>query len=276
MALAMGMRRRRRDAHGAMPLASHLHELRRRLTVCVAAVFVGACAAWSAYAEVFDRLTRPLQDAMRGATPGSVTLAMAGVAEPFTLRVQVSAVMGLIVATPVCSFQLWRFASPGLHRRERRWVWLFMLAAVPLFALGIWLGYRLMPQALGLLMGFTPEGVSNIIPVSTYLTFVLRMLLVFGVAFQLPVFIVTLNAAGVVTARTLLGWWRQIIIGVLLFAAVATPTGDPVNMLALALPMLLISTVAIAVCALLDRRRGRTVARDPWSDDVASPLDSSS
>lgn len=233
----------------------HLRELRRRLTVCAAACLAGAALAWAAYAEVFARLTEPLQGALHHTGSGGTTLAMAGVAEPFTLQVQVSAVVGLIVAMPVCSFQLWRFVSPGLHRRERRWVWLFALCALPLFACGIWLGYRLMPQALQLLMGFTPAGVQNIIPVSTYLTFVLRMLLVFGIAFQLPVFIVTLNAAGVVRATTLLGWWRQILIGILIFAAVATPTGDPINMLALAVPMTVVSGMSIGLCAVFDRRR---------------------
>lgn len=233
----------------------HLRELRRRLTVSAAACLTGACVAWFSYAELFTRLTSPLQGTLDGKGASSTTLAMAGVAEPFTLQVQVSAVVGLILAMPVCSFQLWRFVSPGLHRRERRWVWLFTLFALPLFAAGIWLGYRLMPQALQLLMGFTPAGVQNIIPVSTYLTFVLRMLLVFGIAFQLPAFIVTLNAAGVVRAATLLGWWRQILIGILVFAAVATPTGDPINMLALAVPMTVVSGLSIALCAVFDRRR---------------------
>ena len=246
---------------------SHLRELRRRLTVCAVAVLVGACAAWLLYSEIFALLTTPLDLAISSQVPGKATLAMGGVAEPFTLQVQVSAVVGLILAMPVCTFQLWRFVSPGLHRRERRWVWLFVAFSLPLFCGGIWLGYRLMPQALVLLMGFTPDGVQNIIPVSTYLTFVLRMLLVFGVACQLPVFIVTLNAAGAVRARTLLGWWRQLLLAILLFAAMATPTGDPVNMLALAVPMTFVSALSIAVCALLDRRR-RVREADEWSEVV--------
>lgn len=256
-----------------MPLMSHLRELRGRLAVCAVAVLLGAVAAWFAYAEIFERLTKPLQSAMSAASAGTATLAMAGVAEPFTLQVQVSAVAGLILAMPVCSFQLWRFVSPGLHRRERRWVWFFAVCSLPLFCAGIWLGYRLMPQALTLLMGFTPQGVQNIIPVSTYLTFVLRMLLVFGIACQLPVFIVTLNAAGAVRARTLVGWWRQLLLGILVFAAVATPTGDPVNMLALAVPMIVVSAVSIALCAILDRRRDRQArvrAADEEQDALAA------
>ena len=180
---------------------------------------------------------------------------------------------GLVASSPVWLFHMWRFIAPGLNSRERRRVWAFLAAAVPLFLGGLTIAYRVMPQALGLLIGFTPTGVSNIIPVATYISFICRMLLVFGCAFLLPVFIVALNAAGVVTARTMAGWWRQILIGVLIFAAVATPTGDPINMLVLAVPILTVSSLAIGVCAIADRRRR---SRQPqWADDETSPLSDS-
>ena len=266
-------RERRRDKRAAMPLLDHLREIRRRLAWSTAAVVVGAVAAWVVYPELFALLRAPLTQALRRAGRADVVLAMAGVAEPFTLQLQVCAMAGLVAASPVWLFHTWRFIAPGLNRRERRRVWAFLAAAVPLFLGGLVIAYRVMPQALGLLIGFTPAGVSNIIPVATYIAFICRMLLVFGCAFLLPVFIVGLNAAGVVTARTMAGWWRQLLIGVLVFAAVATPTGDPINMLVLAVPMLTVSFLAIGVCAIADRRRRSH--QPQWADDETSPLSDS-
>lgn len=270
MSLRSKSRERRRDKRAAMPVMEHLREIRRRLAWSTAAVVVGAVGAWVVYADLFTLLREPLTTALHRADRADVLLAMAGVAEPFTLQLQVCAMAGLVVASPVWLFHTWRFIAPGLNRRERRRVWGFLAAAVPLFLGGLLIAYRVMPQALSLLIGFTPAGVSNIIPVATYISFICRMLLVFGCAFLLPVFIVGLNAAGVVSARTLAGWWRQLLIGVLLFAAVATPTGDPINMLVLAVPMLTVSFLAIGICALVDRRR-RT-QQPQWADDETSPL----
>lgn len=268
--VSMKRRARQRDAAGAMPLMDHLRELRRRVMWSAVAVVLAAAVAWAFYSQLFTLLRDPLIAALARSEREDVMLAMAGVAEPFTLQLQVVAVAGVIGSAPVWLFHLWRFITPGLHAKERRRVWGFLAAAVPLFLTGVWVAFRVMPQALGLLIGFTPTGVANIIPVSTYISFVARMIAVFGFAFLVPVFVVALNLAGVVRARTMLGWWRQILIATLVFAAVATPTGDPINMLILAIPMYAITFLAIAVRVLAERRRH---SDEPvWADDEVSEL----
>lgn len=268
----MKKRTSRKASSGAMPLFEHLRELRRRVVWSAVAIVLVAAIAWFFYSPLFTLLREPLIAALARSHRTDVTLAMAGVAEPFTLQLQVVAVAGVIGAAPVWLFHLWRFITPGLHVKERRRVWGFLAAAVPLFMVGIWVAFRVMPQALGLLIGFTPAGVANIIPVATYIAFIARMIAVFGFAFLVPVFVVALNVAGVVRARTMLSWWRQILIATLVFAAVATPTGDPINMLILAVPMYTITLLAIAVRVFAERKRH---SDEPvWADDEVSDLPS--
>jgi sec-independent protein translocase protein TatC len=127
------------------------------------------------------------------------------------------------------------------------------------------------------LLGFTPDNVENIVSVDRYLSFFLRTILVFGIGFLVPLMLVLLNFAGVLTGRRLISWWRWIIVGVILFAAIATPTGDPINLLLLAGPILLLVAIAVGVCVLNDRRRARKRGEEPdyaqYDDDETSPLD---
>ncbi len=261
-----------------MPLADHLRELRRRLLIAGLAIVVGAVVGWILYPQIFEFIRGPfddLQDAV--AEQGlDVRLTLTGITDPFVLQLKVAAVAGLVLASPIWIYQLWGFVTPGLLRNERRWALGFTAAAVPLFLLGVWVSYWVLPQGLSLLLGFTPEGVSNLVAVDRYLSFLLRLALVFGIAFLLPVFVVGLNAAGVLSAGTLARWWRILIFGVFVFAAVATPTGDPLTMALLAGPMLLLLAISLGIAALNDRRRARRDAADPLhqlSDDEASPLD---
>jgi sec-independent protein translocase protein TatC len=183
-----------------------------------------------------------------------------------------------VLAAPVWLYQLWRFVTPGLHKNERRWAIGFVAVAFPLFLGGVALAYAVLPLGLQVLLGFTPDNVENIVSVDRYLSFFIRTVLVFGVGFLVPLLLVLLNFAGVLTGRRLLSWWRWIIIAVILFAAIATPTGDPINLLLLAGPILILVAVAVGVCLLNDRRRARRRGRDAedfsdLADDEISPLD---
>lgn len=262
----------RRPANdGAMPLAEHLRELRTRLIRSLLAVAAGMVVAWSFYAPLFALLRKPFDSVMGQ----HVTLALTGVADPFTLQIQVSAVGGVVLAAPIWLYQLWRFITPGLLAHERRWALGFVGTAVPLMAFGAWLAYTVMPIGLQVLFGFTPEGVQNIVGVDRYLSFFFRMLFVFAVGFLSPLLLVLLNFAGVLRGRTLLRSWRGIVMGTVVFGAVATPTGDPVNLLLLSGPILLLLFGAIGVTLLNDRRRrrkGLLVDYDAWADDEQSPL----
>lgn len=262
-----------------MPLTEHLRELRSRLVKSGIAIAVGMIAGWVYYEQLFAILSRPFDDVVEQARAQgrTVILALTGVADPFVLQLQVAAVAGVILASPIWLYQLWRFVTPGLHRNERLWALGFVGAALPLFLVGMGLAYVVLPYGLTILFGFTPEGVENIVSVDRYLSFFLRMLLVFGVGFLVPLLLVLLNFAGVLTGRRLLSWWRWIIIAVVIFAAVATPTGDPINLMLLAGPMLLLVGLAIGISMLNDRRRARRSGGDidysTLSDDETSPLD---
>ena len=277
----MALKERGAEPAAAMPLTEHLRELRSRLVKSGIAIALGMVVGWIYYAELFAWLSEPFAAAVQQAQDEGrdVTLALTGVADPFVLQMQVSAVAGVVLAAPVWLYQLWRFITPGLHRHERRWAIGFVAVAFPLFLGGVALAYAVLPLGLQVLLGFTPDNVENIVSVDRYLSFFLRTVLVFGVGFLIPLLLVLLNFAGVLSGRRLLGWWRWIIVSVVLFAAVATPTGDPINLLLLAGPILLLVAMAVGVCLLNDRRRARRRAASgepdfsAYDDDETSPLD---
>jgi len=263
-----------------MPLVAHLRELQVRLTRAVLAIVVASIGAAFFYSELFDLVVGPFDTisqeyAEKGA---NVTLNFAAIGDPFTFALKISAMAGIFLASPVWMYNLWAFVAPGLHRRERRYGIAFVTVSVPLFLGGAVLAYFFLPKGFDLLIGFNPapDKVANIIGLNDYLSFVLRMFLVFGIAFVMPVFLVALNLAGVVRGRALLRAWRPVIMGAFVFAAIATPSGDPYTMTALALPMLLLYYVAAGIAVVTDRRRARAgidgVDYRALSDDEASPL----
>lgn len=262
-----------------MPLAEHLRELRSRLVKSGVAVVLGMVIGWILYPTIFALLSAPFEGAVEQAQAEGrdVTLALTGVTDPFVLQLQVAAIAGILISSPVWLYQLWRFVTPGLHKHERRWGIAFVAAATPLFAAGTVLAYLVLPIGLQILLGFTPENVENIVSVDRYLSFFLRTVIVFGVGFLTPLLIVTLNFAGVLSGKRLVSWWRWIIFTVFIFAAVATPTGDPINLALLAGPILLLVVIAIGISLLNDKRRARKGLLEPdyqqWDDDEASPLD---
>jgi len=261
-----------------MPLTDHLRELRNRLVKAGIAILAGMVVGWVFYPQLFAILSAPFEDVVAQArTEGrTVVLALTGVADPFVLQLQVAAVAGLLLSSPVWLYQIWRFVTPGLHRNERRWAIGFVLVATPLFAAGVLLAYTVLPIGLDILFGFTPEGVENIVSVDRYLSFFLRTIIVFGVGFLVPLMLVLLNFAGVLSGKRLLSWWRWIIITVVIFAAIATPTGDPINLILLAGPIMVLVMIAVGISLLNDRRRARRRSPDQLAladldDDEASP-----
>ena len=204
-----------------MPLTEHLRELRSRLVKSGIAVVVGMVVGWIAYPTIFELLSQPFEGAVEQAQKEGrdVTLALTGVTDPFILQLQVAAIAGIVLASPVWLYQLWRFVTPGLHKHEKRWGIAFVAVAFPLFLAGTALAYFVLPFGLEILLGFTPENVENIVSVDRYLRFFIRTVIVFGVGFLTPLFIVTLNFAGILTGKRLMSWWRWIIFVVFIFAA---------------------------------------------------------
>lgn len=239
---------------------AHLRELRNRLFLAAAGVVVGAVAGWILYPFLFAALQAPVRDlaASRGQT---ITLNFSGIATSFDMQIKVSLFAGVILSSPWWIYQLWAFVTPGLTRTERRYTLGFVAAGVPLFLGGGGLAWWLLPKAIAVLTGFTPQGAVNIIDAGTYLGFIMRMVLAFGIAFLLPVLMVGMSMVGVVSARTWLVGWRWAVLGCFVFGAAATPTGDAVSMLALAVPMTLLYFAAVGVAALAGRSHAKRAAR---------------
>jgi sec-independent protein translocase protein TatC len=241
------------------------------------AIAAGTVVGWIYYEPIFDVISEPIQDVVDAAAAQGrdVRLVVAGVTDAFMLQVKVAVMAGLVLASPIWIYQLWAFVTPGLHTKERRWVYLFVVLSVPLFLSGVVLAYVLMPKGLEVLLGFTPQNVGNYLPVDRYLSFFIRMVIVFGIGFLTPLFIVGLNMIGVLSGKRLASAWRYIIFGVFVFAAVATPTGDPITMMMLAAPVMVLVGGAVAFSLLNDRRRRRNGAEpdyDSFDDDEVSPI----
>lgn len=263
---------RKSNPEGRMALADHLRELRNRIMVSGAAIIVGAVVGWVYYDRVLDGLIRPLTD-MAAVRDGVVNINFGGMTDPFATQITVSLFVGLILASPIWLLQIWGFIVPGLTKKEKRVARLFIVAAVPLFLAGCLSAYVMVPKAVAVLLGFTPEGAYNLQQATDYLNFVLKFIIAFGLAFLLPVFLIALNLVGVMSGRAMLKGWRPAVMLVFVFSAVMTPTPDPWTMLALSAPMVLLYFGAVGVALLLDRRKESE--RPDWlevPDDQASAL----
>ncbi|WP_425559813.1 twin-arginine translocase subunit TatC [Kitasatospora terrestris] len=261
-----------------MALADHLRELRNRVVKSVLAILVFTIVAAYFNKHLINFLTDPLPRCLPDGTkpPGlesCVKVANIGLLAPFTVVLKVSLTAGLVAATPVWLYQLWRFVAPGLHKHERRYSLSFLGFGTPLFLAGAAFAYLVMPTTAAVLAGMAGDDVEAIVPVETYLDLVTRMVLVFGLGFELPLFLVMLNFVGVLTGKRLLGWWRGMVMGITVFAAFATPSADPLSMLALAAPIWALYFVAVGIALMNDKRKA---ARNPdagLDDDEASHVD---
>jgi len=267
---------RKANPEGRMALKDHLREARNRLFKSGIAVVLGTVAGFFLYMPAFNALTRPVLDV--GNQDGRfATINFEGVATPFDQMIQVSVFLGLLMSCPVWLYQLWAFITPGLKTKERRMALGFMAASVPLFLGGVALAWILLPSAIDVLTGFTPEGSANVITASVYLAFVLRLLLAFGIAFLIPVVLVGLNMTGILPGKLIVKYWRITIFLICVFAAMAAPGGDALTMFYMAAPLLLLFGLAVGICLINDRRRAkRNAAREAAvsaSADTATPLE---
>jgi sec-independent protein translocase protein TatC len=263
------------DDEGRMPLMDHLRELRNRLIKAMLGLLVGTIIGWIFFTPVWEFLKEPYCSlpASHALEQGKCTLVVNGIFSSFFLRLKIGFIIGLVISSPVWLYQLWAFIAPGLYKRERRWTYVFLGAALPLFMVGVALAYVTVDKGLSLFLGFTPKDVAALITVDHYLGYVLAMLLIFGLTFELPLFVVVLNLAGVLTSERIHRSQRMIVFGIFVFAAVATPSADPFTMLALALPTVLLFEIAALLAFLNDRRKGRRPDEYAGlSDDEAAPL----
>jgi sec-independent protein translocase protein TatC len=264
-------------ADGRMALADHLRELRARLLRIAVLLIVGIAAAWFFYDYLFALIYEPYSQAqvvLEGKGVDSKPV-LTGVANPLLLQLKLCAMAAVVLGSPFWLYQIWAFVMPGLHPNEKRWTRVFAAVAGPLFLAGVAVGYYVLPKGIEVLIGFTPEALQNLVEFGDYFRFITRMLLVFGVAFEIPLFVVMLSLAGVVSGKALGAYRPWIVLGTFVFAAVATPSTDPFSMLMLALPMTVLFLVSEGIARLIDRRRRKRAAEEgleSLDDDAVSPL----
>jgi len=244
----------KRNPERRMNLSGHLRELRNRIYWSALFIFTAAVGGWFLFDPVFAILQEPFKELSK--TPGfSATINFGSVSAPFDLRLQVSLFLGFIIASPFWLYNLWAYISPALDKRTKRIAITFVSFATPLFLIGCYIAWVLIPSFVKSLLSFTPIGSAAIINANDYILFALRVLLVFGIALVLPAILLLLNYLGVLTAKSIIKGWRLAVFLSAVVAALATPVSDPMSMLLLAVPLVLLYLLAALIAQLFDRRR---------------------
>jgi len=239
-----------------MTLGAHLREFRKRLYFAAIGIIAGAIAGWFLADFVLDALRKPIY-AVAQQQHRVATLNYDGISSAFDLKLQIALTVGMVISSPVWLYQIWAFFVPAMTRREVKYALGFFLTAIPLFLAGCYAGWLVFPHIVELMTSFAPANDATIITAKSYFDFVLKLVIVVGVAFVLPVFLVLLNFAGVISAKAIFKSWRIAILLIALFTAIATPAADVLSMFLLAIPMVALYFLAVAVSLLHDRRKKR-------------------
>jgi sec-independent protein translocase protein TatC len=260
---------------GRMALADHFRELRARLIRSALVLVVSFLVAIFFYDQLLDLVRDPYTQAqtklLKEGTQSQIVVRDA--TGGLLLQMKLCGVAALIVSAPYWLYEIWAFIVPGLHPKEKKYTRMFACVAGPLFLGGVALGYYILPKGLEVLISFVPDDTLNLVDFTTYFSFLMRMLLIFGIAMEIPLFVVLLNLAGVVSGKQLGKSRPWIVIGTMVFAAVATPSTDPFSMLMLAIPMLILFALSEVIARTVDRVRGRgNNSTNQWADDEVSPL----
>jgi sec-independent protein translocase protein TatC len=259
---------------GRMALTDHLREFRARLIRSMLVLVVAFIVMLYFYDPLLDFISKPYYDAVATLkNEVDAELVATGIGAGLLLQLKLCGVAAIVVSAPYWIYQIWAFILPGLHPQERKWSRVVAAIAGPLFFAGVALGYYILPKGIQVLIDFVPTDVTSLVDFGAYFSFVTRMLLIFGIAMEIPFFVILLNLAGVVSGKTLGRYRPWIVIGVFVFAAIATPSTDPFSMLMLAIPLQILFIVAEIVARLVDRARGRGAdSTDQWDDDELSPI----
>jgi sec-independent protein translocase protein TatC len=239
----------RRNPDKRMKLSGHLRELRKRLFRSAFAILTGTIIGWELFDEVFTELQKPILKVAAEANVNA-TVNFGTVVSAFDLRFQVSFFIGLFLTSPIWLYQIWAFVAPAFKKRERKYTVAFALTSTPLFLGGAYFGWWLFPGFVRSLLGFTPEGSSNVIDGAAYVLFTVRVLLVFGLAFVLPAILA--------------------VFLISLIGALATPVSDPVSMFLLMIPLLAFYYLSAAIALGNDKRRAMRAKKTLEGTDLAT------
>ena len=250
-----------------MTLMDHLAELRRRLIISFIAIGVGAIVCWIAYPWILDALLDPYcrsipedRRSETGVFGDGCNLFVRDPLEPFTVRLTVVGYGGIIVAIPVVLWQVWRFVAPGLYSHEKRYAVPFMVSGVALFFMGAGLAYWSIPRALDFLSSLGGEDLVELFSPREYLSFVIKMIVAFGIGFEFPILLIFLQILGVIDNTQLRRVRRYAVVGIVVLVAVITPSGDPFTLAVLSVPMYIFYEVAILFGRLRARRAAKASA----------------
>ncbi|MFV0425958.1 MAG: twin-arginine translocase subunit TatC [Beutenbergiaceae bacterium] len=272
MARTTGSRKDNPEAR--MALGDHLRELRRRVLFAVGGILIGSIVGWIIYPYVFDALQQPIE-LLKQERTDLASLNFDSVGTAFDMQIRISLFTGVLVTSPWWIFQILAFITPGLTTKERKYMFGFLAAAVPLFSVGAWLAWTVLPRAILVLLGqFTPDGTTVILSASTYLKFVMQFVLAFGIAFLMPLIMVALTFLGIVSGKTWLKAWRWAIVGIFTFCAFATPNPEPTAMILMALPIVGLYFLAVAISFLRDKQVAKRRAAE--DAELAASADSGS
>jgi sec-independent protein translocase protein TatC len=232
-----------------MTLGEHLAELRRRVVICVVTFTVGSIVAFIVYPHILHFLQAPYCRV----APRHCQLYVTAPLDGLSLRIKLSTYGGVFLASPVILWELWRFITPGLHPNEKRYAIPFVVSSIVLFVFGAYLAFVSFPHALQFLQNIGGPTLRQIYDPNSYLGLIVALMVVFGLTFEFPVLLVSLELVGVLTPRKLSSWRRWAIVLIVVFAAVITPSGDPFSMLALAVPMYIFYEISILIGRFLRR-----------------------
>lgn len=243
-----------------MGFGAHLKELRSRVTISL--LVIAACSIGGFFAGewVLSLLGRPLR--VLEAEGHDVSLNWTLVTQAFNLQMVIGLLVGFVVSTPVWLYHSLAFFLPGLKKRERRYVLGFIIASIPLFFAGCATGWMILPRLITIFLGFATPDTTMLLTATEYFSFSLKLVVAVGASFVMPVILVMLNLAGMMTARDILGGWRWAVIGITVFAALMTPAGEVISMFILAIPILILYFAAALIAWINDRRRARQLAKD--------------
>ena len=261
--------RRKDNPEARMSIGDHLRELRQRLFVSAAGVMVMTVVGYLLYERAFALITRPIEQA--NAKGANLTLNFDTILASFDMKLEVSIWLGVLLSSPLWMYEFWAFVGPGMTRKEKAYTWAYGTAGLLLFLAGAALGIWVMPHAVSILTSFIPDGpTAGVIGANLYLSFVMRLILVFGIAFLLPELLVALNMLGLMQGKTMLKGWRWAIMGIVTFMAIANPLPDPWSMVFMSVPIAGLYFLACFISIRHDKRVERK--RDELDAELEAAL----